>query len=728
MPQRFTNRILRLITRRDYQPQKMRPLARALNVEDTDYDAFRSALEKLRQEGRIVLGPRGVVTLPEMTDRIVGTYEATRHGYGFVRPDTPAVQGDLYIPIGQGRDAVTGDRVVARVLRRRGGAGATRLSGSIVEILSRGQSECTGSLFQEAGQWFVQPDGRSLTERISVGDPGAKQARAGDKVLVEILSYPTPKYYAQGVILETLGRAGLARTELLSVIRRYQLPDVFDRRVRGEARRVTGSYDPEDLIRRLLRQDIRNQTVITIDPTDARDFDDAISLRRLAGGHWLLGVHIADVGYFVLPESPLDAEARRRGNSVYLPQHVIPMLPEVLSNGLCSLQEGQDRLVKSVYIELDDLGQVQRTEFANSVMRSTCRLTYDQVDEILAGRPGPVARRVVNLLGKLERLARILQKRRRRNGMLTLELPKCELSFDDQGQAVDARPESTSFSHTMIEMFMVEANEAVARLLDGLRVPFLRRIHPEPDALAAGETARIVKICGYMIPKNINRQGLQDLLDRVRGKPESFLINLAVLKSLQPAEYSPAPIGHYALASRFYCHFTSPIRRFPDLTIHRLLEAYLTGRLTAQTIRDFPDYELLDELGQNCTRTERQAEQAEREMSDFHICQMLSHRVGQTFAGVVTSIVPFGVFVQLEQYLIETLLRVEDIARWQSAQAGPAGKSKHRASHPHRGRRLGRGGSHQSFAEWCPFRLGQEIQIRLVSVNVPTRQFEIVPA
>ena len=712
MPERYTKRIMRVLTRRDYQPVKVRALARALNIPDEEYGAFTKSVDTLRREGRIILGPRSTVCLPEMTNRLVGTFGATSRGFGFIKPETPTAQGDLFIPPGAAMDAITGDRVVARVTRRSDRGGERSFTGQIVEILERAATQFAGTLEKEGRQWFVLPDGKQLTERIAVDDPGAKNARQGDKVLVEIVSFPTEQYFANGVIVEKLGKSGTANAELKAVIRRFQLEDKFSHRALSDTRKANNVFDPQAAIEAGERSDIRDQTIITIDPADARDFDDAISLRKLPNGHWLLGVHIADVSHFVQPETQLDNEARGRGTSVYLPQHVIPMLPEILSNGLCSLQENQDRFAKSAYIELDDQGQIRATSFDNSVIRSTRRLTYEEVDLILDGKTGGFPKKVINLIRKMEHIARILHKRRQKDGMLTLDLPKADLIYDEKGRVIDAQPESTTFSHTMIEMFMLEANEAVARLLDGIRVPFLRRIHPEPDALATGDSARVLKLCGYTIPKDINRQGLQDLLKRVKGKPESFIINLAILKSMSPAEYSPSPIGHYAIASEQYCHFTSPIRRYPDLTIHRLLQAYLDGRLTPQTIRDFPDYETLDELGRHCTQTEQNAEDAERELRTFKLLQMLSSHIGDERNAIVTSVTNFGIFVQLERFLIEGLIRAEDIARQVTRTKG---KTK--------GTRQRRG----KFQDWCPYKLGAKLRVRIAGVNLAARTLDLVP-
>ena len=717
MPERYTNRIMRLIRRPDYQPLKQRALARTLNVPDDQYDVFRQAVEILLQQKKLVLGPKTTITLPQMSNRITGTYSAARQGYGFVRPDDANVSGDLFIPNGKSLDALSGDRVRARARKSGKRDGTTSYSGEILQILERGLTQIVGTLAREGKNWFVTPDGKEITEYVSVDDPGAKDAHTGDKVLVEIINYPTQQTYAHGVILERLGKSGTSAAELKAVIRRFNLQDKFSRTALNQARKALLTYNPQKDIDAGLREDIRSHTIITIDPTDARDFDDAISLRKLPHNQYLLGVHIADVSAFVTPDTPLDKQAHQRGTSVYLPQHVIPMLPEHISNNLCSLQQDQDRFTKSAYIKLDQHGKVLETRFANSLIRSTRRFTYDEIDQILEGKTAGFNPTIIKLIKKMEQLAKILQKRRQKNGMLTLELPKAELIYDNQGHVIDAQPESTAFSHTMIEMFMVEANEAVARLLDSFNVAFLRRIHPEPDNLATSQSSRTLKLCGYTIPKNINRQGLQDLLNAARGKPESFVINLAILKSMQPAEYSPAPIGHYALASTHYCHFTSPIRRYPDLHIHRLLQAYLEGKLSRSTADQFPDLEQLAALGQHCTQTEKNAEDAENDLRDAKLLQMLSHRIGEQSNAIVTSITNFGIFVQLERFLIEGLIRAEDISR-------PTKKTKKGKSKKNRPPRIK---SRGKFTDWCPYKLGQKIKVQIAAVNPPARTLDLVP-
>jgi ribonuclease R len=392
-------------------------------------------------------------------------------------------------------------------------------------------------------------------------------------------------------------------------------------------------------------------------------------------------VHIADVSFFVKDGTPLDEEAQKRGNSTYFPGFVIPMLPEVLSNGVCSLQEGVPRLCKSAFITLDEDSRPVRTRFANTIIKSAKRLRYREAQAILDGTkaiPHPEGartiedypREVVQLLNDMHALARQIQKRRRNDGQIVLELPQVELVLDEEGKVVDAVPEDQSFTHTLIEMFMVEANEAVARLLDRLQVPFIRRVHPGPDLEDAERLRSFVQVAGHKMPKQLDHKGIQSLLDSVHGKPESFAINLAVLKSLSRAEYSPEPIGHYALASENYAHFTSPIRRYADLTVHRLLDAYFEAIGDARGTRakrkkvvidDVPSFDDLVQLGRHISFTERRSQDAERELRNVKILELLKDQIGEVFDGVVTGITNFGIFIQLRQYLVDGLIRYEDL-------------------------------------------------------------------
>jgi ribonuclease R len=365
---------------------------------------------------------------------------------------------------------------------------------------------------------------------IFVGDPGARRARAGDQVVVEIVEYPAGGRDARGVITKVLGKRGDPGVDAQSIVHQYQLPLEFSAAVVKEAGQVVANYDPQEAARG--RQDLRDLTVITIDPDDARDFDDAISITELDNGRRELGVHIADVSYFVPPGGALDEEARARANSVYFPRLVIPMLPEVLSNGVCSLQENEPRLTKSAFITYEAGGRRIATRFANTVIRSAKRLTYGQATQILVGKTGDYPKKVVALLRRMDALARTIRRRRLVNGMLVLDLPEVEVVFDQAGRVTGVEPVDTSFSHTIVEMFMVEANEVVAELLAGLNVPALRRVHPPPDEAAAQPLNRFLRALGLPPVKGMDRAALQRLLDVAKGRPESFAVNLAILRSL----------------------------------------------------------------------------------------------------------------------------------------------------------------------------------------------------
>ena len=704
MPEIYKDRIIRLLKHTDYEPLKLSQLAKAIGVRSEDYEQFKAAFDQLRQAGHVVIGARNLVGLPCLAGQIVGTFRANPKGFGFVTPREPNSHGDLFIPPTATADAMSGDIVIARVKRKGKRGGQMRCSGEIIEILERAQNRFVGTLSKHPEAWLVRPDGTSFIEPISVDDVGAKGARENDKVVVEILSYPTEKYLARGVIVEVLGKAGRYESEIKSIICQYHLPGEFDSDCLEQARRAAAQFNSEESGR---RQDITDKVIVTIDPPDAKDFDDAISLEKNSDGNRVLGVHIADVSHFVPQDSPLDSEANSRGNSVYLPGRTIPMLPEILSNGICSLQPDQKRFAKSVYLTYDRQGNVLARSFANSIMRSTQRLTYQQADRILKGHTKDATREVIELLKDMEALSRAIEERRRKNGMLHLDLPEVELVMDKSGQVVDAHPADDSYPHTMIEMFMVEANDAVASLLDRLNVPFMRRIHPEPDALSMKNLATLVRAFGFSLPRNPDRKVIQDLLAAVEGADCSFAVNLAVLRSFEKAQYAPLHIGHFALASRHYCHFTSPIRRYADLLVHRVLECHLQNRmdLAKQTAASLD----LVEIGKHITFTEQRAEGAERELTTVLILQMLSKKIGVELDCVVTGLTSFGVFVQSKRFGIEGLIRMAHLGsdewKYDTKTRCVVGR--------HSGRSI---------------RLGQAIKVRIVSVNVPARQLDVAPA
>ena len=700
----YDQQILKFMARRDYLPVKLSEMADSLGVSEKEYPDFKKSFEDLRRKDRVVIGARGIVSLPSMPRRVTGIFRENKKGFGFISPIEPNADGDLFIPPENTASAMTGDKVVAKSVKKGVRGGQMRYNGVIVEILERGCKSIVGTLSKPAAEWIVTPDGKDIIDPIAVDDVTAKGAKPNDKVQVEIISYKSEGVLARGVITKVFGKAGLYEAEIGSVIAQYNLPEEFGEECFVQAREAAENFDTgmEG------RDDITEDVIVTIDPDDAKDFDDAISLRKNTDGNWVLGVHIADVSTFIPLDSPLDKEAQTRGNSTYLPGRVIPMLPEILSNGICSLQPNQKRFAKSAYITYDEAGNVLGRAFANSLIESSARLTYKQADDILHGKAADFPGDVVALLKDMETLARTIEKRREKNGMLHLDLPETELIYDENGHVADAQPADDCYPHTIIEMFMVEANEAVAALIDRFTVPFMRRIHPEPDSTKVRNLSRFVKLCGLKVPRTLDRAAIQDLLESVKGTSASYAINMHVLRSLSRAEYAPLHIGHFALASKHYCHFTSPIRRYADLMVHRLLQCYVEGRLNMIGLEEvLPEMQLV-EIGSQISQTEERSTNAERELKTVLILQMLSKRIGSELDCVVSGLTNFGVFVQCRKFGIEGMIELANLGmdEWKY-------DPKHQAVI----------GSHSGKT----VHLGQDMPVKIVSISVPARQLDVVP-
>ncbi|MBN1555568.1 MAG: ribonuclease R [Phycisphaerae bacterium] len=711
MPERYADAIMKYLAERSSSPLKSRQLARQMGIGDENYHTFREAVKQLRDEGRIVLGSGSALMLPEMGGEITGFYRRNPKGFGFVIPEHPNAHGDLFIPPDGSGGAMTGDLVRATTKRKGKRDGRMMYEGKIVEILQRGRNQFVGLLRKTGDIHFILPEGKKFTQPILLRDVGEAGPKLGTKVVVEIVDYGRGgDDLPAGVIVEVLGEEGELAVETRAVIHAHGLKEHFDEATLRNAREVTAAFDPDNLDHK--REDVTAVRIATIDPADARDYDDAISLQRNPDGTVTLGVHIADVAHFVTPGSPLDEEAKRRSTSTYFPRRVLPMLPEILSNGVCSLQEGQKRLTKSAFITYDADGKVVKTRLSETIIRSMKRLTYEQAQSICDAARGGGKKEtggfdpeVVELVKDMETLARKIEARRRKAGMIHLDLPAIDLVLDDDGKVIDAVPEDTSYSHTIIEMFMVEANEAVARKLRAAGRGFLRRIHPDPDDESGKDLGAFVKACGQKLPKSMTPKDIQALLASVKGKPESYAVNLAVLKTFQQAQYSPMEVGHFALASDCYCHFTSPIRRYPDLTVHRLMAEYCRKQLNDKPKEDIPE---LMELGRNCTAAERRSEAAESELRQVLILQFLATKEGEIFDGVITGVANFGIFVQWPKYLCEGLIRLEDLGDdwWQvDAKTGAV-----------RGEATGR-----------TFRMGDGIRVRVLGVDVARRQLNLLP-
>ena len=728
--------ILKLVSSPGYRPIKPRTIAQRLKLPKDRAADVRKAVKRLVRDGRIAYssnhlvtpvvttsdvaprkrtsrGPTAPGTPPRKTpgktsgksaakpsaNRLLGVFQRTQKGFGFVRlrgDQSNTEQKDVYIPADRTADAATGDVVMVRVNRARQSSPGPR--GEIVEIVERQTRQFVGTYFESAGAAYVRIDGTLFSRPISVGDPGAKNVQTDDKVVVEMLRFPSPLRDGEGVITEVLGPHGKPGVDTLSIIREFGLPDQFADDALEDARRRAERFD-ESIGGRL---DLTGETIITIDPADARDFDDAISLELLDSGHWRLGVHIADLAHFVRPRSALDREAVERATSVYLPDRVLPMLPEVISNGLASLQPGKIRYTKTAIMEFTADGLRVSTELHSAAIRSKKRLAYEQVDEFLQ-EPDSFRRKlgakVCDLLDRMHTLAMILRKRRMANGALELNMPEIKIDLDKSGKVTGAHLVENTVSHQMIEEFMLAANEAVADSLNERGIHFLRRIHQAPSPRKLKALTEFVAELGYKTGSLESRFELQKLLDQSADRPERHAVHFAVLRSLQRAIYSPEQEGHYALASKCYCHFTSPIRRYPDLTVHRLVDAVL------KRAKPPSDFNALAVLGRHCSDCEQRAEVAERNLTKLKLVAYLGERIGEEMDAIVTGVESYGLFVAGIDLPAEGLVRVETLRD----------DTYHfdRASHTLSGHRAGNS-----------FRLGDLLRVAVAGVDPQRREID----
>ncbi|MEX2173712.1 MAG: ribonuclease R [Pirellulaceae bacterium] len=590
---------------------------------------------------------------------LTGTFRRTAAGFGFVRPQGATrgdKSGDIYIPARATLDAADRDVVRVRLSKNqaRGRKGELRQAGEIVEIVERDTHQFVGVYKERQDTSFVDVDGKVFAQAIPVGDPGAKGAAENDKVVIEMVRFPTHQHPGEAVIVEVLGAKGAPGVDTLSIIREYGLPEAFPDDVLEDSRLQAEAFD-ESVGDRL---DLTGETIVTIDPVDARDFDDAVSLIKLENGHWRLGVHIADVSHFVRARSPLDREARERGTSVYLPDRVIPMLPEVISNNLASLQPDKVRYTLSSIMEFTAEGVYVAGEVQRSAIKSCRRFAYEEVDEFLADRKAwreKLTPQVWKLLAHMHELAMTLRQRRLDGGSVELVLPEIKIDLDKRGEVVGAHLAQNTESHQMIEEFMLAANESVARLLSEKQLNFLRRVHEPPDPRKLKSLTTFVRELGIACDSLESRFEIKRVIAEVAGKPEEHAVNYAVLRSMQKAVYAPSDEGHFALNKQHYCHFTSPIRRYPDLTIHRMFEALARGKRPADEL------ERMILLGEHCSDREQRAAAAERELVKVKLLMYLAGRIGEQLDGVITGVEEFGLFVQGVELPAEGLVHVDTL-------------------------------------------------------------------
>jgi ribonuclease R len=651
---KIRQQILALLRKRDYRPLDKIDIARELGLKGTERVAVRNALRELERGGEIARIRKNRYVLPSEADLVTGTLSIHQSGFGFLTSEKSG-EPDLFISAENTGTAMNGDRVVARVsreaVRRPGKDRHLRPEGRVIRILERAHDTIVGTLQHSRNFYYVVPDDPRLVHNVYV--QASSKAKPGDKVVVRLESWESRHINPEGEIIEVLGRADAPGVDVLSIVRNYHLPTEFPRNVVDEAEQIPQVVEPRMVDG---REDLRDKFIVTIDPDDAKDFDDAINVDKIDNQTWELGVHIADVAAYVTPGSALDREARKRGNSVYLPDRVIPMLPERLSNGVCSLKPEVDRLTHSVFIQFDKSGRAKNARFAKTVIRSARRLTYKEAYAILKAPPRD---ELGKRLHEAWELASLLRRKRFQQGSLDLDFPEVKVHVDPAGKPVRLERVENDESHQLIEEFMLAANEAVARELKNRTIPTIYRVHenPEPDKLA--EYRELVLSHGYKVGDLSKRPELQRFLASIKGKPEEQALKIGLLKSLKRARYLTQPLGHYGLAKTNYLHFTSPIRRYADLVVHRGLAERDQKRQARADVGQ------LASIAEHISATERNAAEAEieavrmKKLEFFE--QQLAARDPQVFRAVIVDVRNYGLLIELPDVVLTGLIHVSSL-------------------------------------------------------------------
>ena len=668
-PEEMKNRkevILHLMSDPMYRPMRLREIAVFLNVPKSGRKDLEDVLNALAAEGKIRVSGRGKYGKPEKRE-LTGLFMGNEKGFGFVRPDN--ADEDIFIGKDRRNGALDGDTVQITL---EPGQRSYRAEGKVVKVLKRANTRIVGYFRQDRRGGIVHPDNRRISEDIQIPPGKTRGASTGHKVVVRITRFSERREeLLQGEVTEDLGHVNTPGTDILSIIRDFDLPDSFPEDALAGAALRAEEIRPEEVLKNqggaAARRDLRHLTAVTIDGEDAKDFDDAVSLRVLENGNLELGVHIADVAEYVPENSPQDAEALRRGTSVYLSDRVLPMLPEVLSNGSCSLKEGEDRLTVSCLMETDRNGKIIRHEFCESLIRSARRLTYTEVQKFFdgdeSGTPVPAGEgeAIPEMLREMRALSAKFREERRRRGGIDFDFPETKVMLDENGKAAGIRPYERNDATKLIEDFMIAANECAAEDYCFAELPFLYRVHDKPDPDKMKQLSVFVNNFGYAVRGRngeIHPKELQKLLEKAEGTPEERLISRVTLRAMKRACYSETCSGHFGLASRYYTHFTSPIRRYPDLQIHRIIKENLRGQLTEERIRHYEA--LLPEEAKNLSSLERRADEAERESVRFKICEYMEQHIGEVYEGVISGVNRFGVFVTLRN-TVEGMIRVQDL-------------------------------------------------------------------
>ena len=633
--------IVEFMKSKEYRPMLREELSIHFQIDKSESKDFFKVLEGLEKDGILVRNQNNRYGLLNTDYLVVGKLEGHEKGFGFVM-SKDKTREDVFITAENMNGAMNGDTVIANILKK--SQAGKREEGEIIRILERGNKYLVGTFEDNKNFGFLIPDDQKISYDVFIPKAHTMGAKDKQKVVIEISKFPEARRNPEGRVIEVLGYLSDPGTDILSIIRQFDLPEVFPEDVQEQANKVPDTINKSDLEG---RTDLRQLKTFTIDGADAMDLDDAISIKSLDNGNYELGVHIADVAHYVKDGTPMDKEALERGNSVYLIDRVIPMLPRELSNGICSLNPNVDRLTLSVTMEINKSGSVVNHQILETVINSSHRLVYDDVSDFLENDDEDAKEKLKDILVELklmEELMHILYNKRDIRGSINFDFPETKITLDEQGKPIEIKKDERRIANRLIEEFMLITNETVAEEYFWAEVPFLYRI-PNPEKLV--DFANFIHNFGYQLKgKEIHPKELQLLIEEIKGKKEELVISTLLLRSLRKAKYSSTPDSHFGLASLYYSHFTAPIRRYPDLVIHRIIKESIKGKLTLN--KQAMLEKTLPEIADHTSMTERRADEAEREVSDLKKAQYMMDKIGEEFKGIISSLTNFGIFVQLE--------------------------------------------------------------------------------
>ncbi|OPJ57580.1 ribonuclease R [Clostridium oryzae] len=640
----------------NYKPMDVFELGEAFGINREDVKLLKKTLKSMEKEGVLVRNKQDKYGLIDIVGVMKGKFQGNQRGFGFVICDEEVP--DIFIPANATKDAMNGDRVMAKITRE--GGNGRKCEGEIIKVLERANKTIVGVYQDSKNFGFVVADDKKVFNDIFIPKDLKNGAENDDVVMVEITQWPGKNKNPEGKIVEVLGKKGDAGVDILTIIRKHHLPEEFPEKVERFAANIDEEIPESEYAR---RRNLTEVKMVTIDGEDAKDLDDAVSIELMENGNYKLGVHIADVSNYVREKNPLDKEALKRGTSVYLLDRVVPMLPKKLSNGICSLNPKVDRLALSCMMEIDGKGKVLNYEVFESIIRTNERMTYRDVSDILKGEDKELIKRYDYLYEDfklMEKLCRILNKKRMDRGAIDFDFAEAKIELDENGKPVDIRPYDRGISNRIIEEFMLVCNETIAEYMFWANVPFVYRVHENPDEEKLQHFYEFIFNLGYTFrhTKEVHPANFQHILEQVKGKKEETVVNTLLLRSMMQARYSPESLGHFGLAAQYYCHFTSPIRRYPDLIIHRIIKEYINGKMTEERMAKLAT--LVAYASVQSSETERAAQEAEREVDDLKKAEYMADRIGEVYEGIISSVTSFGFFVELPN-TVEGLVHMNDL-------------------------------------------------------------------